>query len=265
MSTRTKDLWTLVDQHHIDPTELADAICDQLAEESLDYRTRLLIRDGVEALRSYWGSQRLAAWKAACPFREKLEAICREDFERVGFPFLKEQVMEPTKPETIRQVLREIGMEISKPVSVALAGAGSLILQGYLRRQTQDLDFIDEVPREIRELGEKLRQIEKQYLLQLGHVQQHYFPSGWNRRVHSQPAFGKLRVDLVDVHDIFLGKLSSIREKDKQDLLILSRVLDKEVLARNFKETCQSFLASEELRMRMEKNWYILFGESLPA
>jgi hypothetical protein len=134
-----------------------------------------------------------------------------------------------------------------------------------LNRRTQDLDFVDEVPKEVRDLGPKLHEIEKQHRLEVGHVQQHYFPSGWDKRLHSQPEFGRLRVFLVNAYDIFLSKLSSIREKDKQDLEVLAKLLNKDTLTTRFKETCRSFLAAPDLSERREKNWYVLFDEPLPT
>jgi Nucleotidyltransferase of unknown function (DUF6036) len=266
MATQTKDLWSLVlDQPFVDAAELAEAVVEQVRANDLDFRSRLLIRDSLDALRDHWGSNRIEAWLKNTPCQAQLEAIWHEPLGERGFPFLKGQVMEPTRPETIKQMLRDVGVEIRKPVTTYLAGAGSLILQGLLNRRTQDLDFIDEVPKEVRALGERLHELERTHRLELGHVQQHYFPSGWNQRVHSQPEFGRMRVFLVDGYDIFLSKLSSRREKDKQDLEVLIKVLDKETLSRKLKETCQGFLAMEKLREDMEKNWYSLYGEPLPA
>src|SRR5437588_9374273 len=107
MPIHTKDLWSLVlDPGQIAPLELAEAIQDQASQDTLDFRTRLLIRDGLEALRKYWGQGRLMAWVAGCPVRGRLESIWHEDLGAPGFPFLGEQLMEPTRPETIQAFLR---------------------------------------------------------------------------------------------------------------------------------------------------------------
>lgn len=265
MSVQAKDLWSLIDQRCIDPAELVEAIESQLAEEPLDYRTRLLIRDGVEALRHHWGSDGVSAWLTGSPNQWKIEEICREEFERPGFPFLRKQVMEPTKPETIRRLLRDIGARLSKPLQVALGGSGSLILKELISRKTQDIDFVDEVPKPIRDLGPTLKEIEKLYDLQVTHFQQHYLPSGWSNRLHSTELFGNLRVQLVDAYDVFLSKLSSIRLKDRGDLNDLSSKLDKNTLVRRVRDSMASTLASDDLRKRCEHNWYVLFGEPLPS
>lgn len=49
-------------------------------------------------------------------------------------------------------------------------------------RPTGDIDFINEVPFEIREQRETLSRIEKKYGLTLGHVQSHYLPNNWQAR-----------------------------------------------------------------------------------
>ena len=97
ISTQSDSLWRLVKgRPQVDPNDLAEAIRLQVGKEPLDYRTRLLIRDSVEALRSYWGTGRVGAWLATCPEQERIETICREEFERPGFPSLKERLMEKT-------------------------------------------------------------------------------------------------------------------------------------------------------------------------
>ena len=73
------DLWTLTrGRPQIDPHDLAEAVAVQAAGDDLDYRTRMLIRDSIEALKSYWAAERFEQWFAICPERETIEAICRE-------------------------------------------------------------------------------------------------------------------------------------------------------------------------------------------
>ena len=63
--------------HSNNPTSLATtALVQQAQEEDPDYRTRLLIRDSAEALRSYWGETRFEQWLMNCPVRARIEAIC---------------------------------------------------------------------------------------------------------------------------------------------------------------------------------------------
>lgn len=266
MVARTKDLWSLVlNQQWIDAEDLAQAVQREVVAGRLDFRTRLLVRDAVRALENYWGHERSGRWLAESPVRENIERILREDLGRPGFPYLKEQVMESIHPETVREFLRELSGLVHKPVRLCIGGSIALILPGYLSRPTQDLDVVDEVPAEIRSQRDKIEDLQRRYRIELAHFQQHYLPSRWEDRLHYFDTFGPMRVYLVDLYDVFLSKLFSGREKDRDDLRALLGNIDKEVLIRKLKDTTQSMLVAPGLREKAEKNWYILYGEPLPA
>src|SRR5262249_7500329 len=266
MVVRQKDLWSLVwGNPQVDPGDLAGAIHAQVGREPLDYRTRLLIRDSVEALKKYWGAQRLEAWLAQCPWRGKIEAICQESFDEPGFPSLSRRLMEKTNPEDVRQFLRELGTRLHRPVRLCVGGSVALILPEYISRSTEDIDVVDELPAEIRAQQRFLDQLTERFGLHLGHFQSHYLPKGWEERLHYLDAFGQLQVYLVDVHDVFLSKLFSVRTKDRDDLRMLAPQLSKETLIRRLKETTASFMSEASLRQRAADNWYIVYGEPLPS
>jgi hypothetical protein len=266
MPVRAHDLWSLVwGKPHIDPDDLAAAVEEQADEPDLDYRTRLLIRDSVEALRGYWGERRANDWLAGSPARERLQAICAEPFERPGFPTIQRRLMEKTDPAVVQQLFRELGSRVRHRLRLAVGGSIALILPGYLERATTDIDVVDELPPEIRSQHALLDDLQKRYGLLLAHFQSHYLPSGWDQRLHYQDTYGDLQVYLVDVYDVFLSKLFSIRSKDLDDMRLLLPQLDKDTLARRLKDTTASMLAAEDLRKRAEQNWYILFGEALPS
>src|SRR5947209_675980 len=115
MAAPVRNLWGLVKYRpQIDPNDLAAAVAEEAGQEPLDYRTRLLIRDSLEALKQHWGSDRLTAWLADSPARPKVEAIWREDFERPGFPSLARRLVEKTDPEEVRRFLRELGLLVRR-------------------------------------------------------------------------------------------------------------------------------------------------------
>ena len=174
--------------------------------------------------------------------------------------------MDKTDPEKVQQLLRELGSRIHlrHRLRLAIGGSIALILPGYLERSTTDIDVVNELPAEIRSQHALLEDLRKRYGLELAHFQSHYLPSGWDNRLHYLDAYGDLQVYLVDVYDVFLSKLFSVRTKDLDDLRMLLPQLDKEILTRRLKETTASMLAAEGLRKRAEQNWYILYGESLP-
>jgi len=266
MVARTKDLWSMVwGGPQLDPKDLAQAVARQVQDTSLDYRTRLLIRDSMDALRDYWGPERWADWFSSTPARERLAGISRENFERVGFPSIRERLMDKTDPEVVKQMFRELGTRIHKRLRLSVGDSIALILPGLLTRATTDIDVVDELPMEIRSQHALLDELRKRYGLILGHFQSHYLPSGWNNRAHYLDTFGELTVYLVDVYDIFLSKLISIRTKDLDDLRMLLPQLDKNTLVERIQTTMAAQFAADEMRQRAVKNWYILYGEDLPA
>jgi len=173
--------------------------------------------------------------------------------------------MDKTQPEHVRQFLEEAGRSLRSTVRVYVGGSVALILPGYIDRQTDDIDVVGEVPQDLRENYTLMDTLKERYSLYFGHVQPHYFAKGWQDRAHSLDTFGRLHVFLLDVYDVFLSKLFSVRDKDRDDLRVLIPQLDKAVLVRKFKELAGDFLAAQRLKDIATDNWKILFGEDLPS
>jgi hypothetical protein len=265
MALQTLDLWNLVRKRpQIDPRDLAEAVRGEVHQAPLDYRTRLLIRDSVEALRLYWGNSRLEEWLAQCPERDILRTICDEEYDKIGFPSLRNRLMEKTEPQEILQFFAHLGKKLQQTARLEIAGSVALILAGYLSRHTEDIDVVGEVPKEIRDDHALIQTLETSYGLKLGHVQTHYFPAGWRDRVHSLDIFDHLQVFLVDVYDVTLSKLFSARLKDLEDLRVLKPQLDKDVLRERLRSSAGDFLAAPRLKQLAQDNWQILYGEALP-
>lgn len=265
MPAQTLDLWTLTrGRPQIDPNDLADAVTAQVAEEDLDYRTRMLVHDSVEALRSHWGQAKWQHWLETNLHRDKIEAILKEEFDKVGFPSLRRRVMEKTEPEQIRRFFDRLGRNLRGQIRLYIAGSVALILPGYINRHTEDIDVVDEVPKQIREDHQLIQELQDLYGLHLGHVQSHYFPAGWQDRAHSFDWFDGLGIYLVDVYDVFLSKLFSARTKDMGDLLVLAPQLNRKTIVDRLNANCNSFLAAPRLLQIAQDNWHELFGEDLP-
>ena len=204
MTMQTLDLWSLVHgRPQIDPNDLAAAVVHQAAEEPLDYRTRLLIRDSVDALKEYWGNPRIERLLAKSLLHDKIVTICQDEYEKVGFPSIRKRLMEKTDPKTIEQYFRELGRRVHKTLRLPVGGSIALIAPGLLVRHTEDIDVVDEVPPELREQHEFIEELQKRYGLTLAHFQQHYLPSGWSNRLSYYDSFGDLHVYFVDPIDIF--------------------------------------------------------------
>lgn len=266
MASTRKILWSLVrSQPEIDPNDLALAVQNEAKQEGLDYRTRLLIRDSVDALREYWVGNEVEQWLTGCLHHDAIARICQSEFEEVGFPSIKKRLMEKTEPASIQQYLRSLGYELRDAIRINVAGGCALILPGFVSRFTEDIEIVGEVPEIIRTKHHLLDELEKLHGLHMSHVQEQSFPRGWQDRVHSFAVYNHLQVSLVDVYDVFLSKLFSNRAKDIGDLTTLLPQLDRDVIVGRFRDTCQDFLTAPRLKEMAVKNWYVLTGEDLPS
>jgi len=260
------DLWSLaLDQSQIDPDDLAAAIEGEAQKGQLDFRTRLLIRDSVESLKAFWGPARTSVWLREAQAGDTIEAIASGDLGPPGFSLLGRRIMPVTRSETIVAFLRELGISLPQPEKMIIGGAASLILTTPLSRRTEDIDVVDELPAQIQGRHALLDSLAQRYGIRLTHFQSHYLPTGWELRIQTLGRFGQLDVWLVDRHDTWLGKLFSPREKDRDDLRLVAPVLDKTILQQGLGIACGTFLSQPQLRRNASDNWYIVFGENLPA
>lgn len=267
MAVASKDLWSLTWANpQVDATELARAVERQVLDRDLDYRSRLLIRDSVAALRHFWGEDKVSAWLEAITVGQEIESICRGpwDDDR-GFASLMRRVVDVTKAETIVQFLRELSRNVHQPTRLEIGGSAALILQNLLSRKTDDVDVVDEVPTEIRMQYKLLEELTHRYSLSITHFQQHYLPAGWATRLQYLNTYGSLTIYLVDAYDVILSKLFSLRTKDLDDIRFVIGGLSKDTFAQRLKDTAQVLLTASDSRPNAERNWYILFGEALPA
>ncbi len=263
---RPADLWTLaLERPQIDPSDLAAAIERQVVQRALDFRTRLLIRDSLEALASFWGRERVDEWVRRSPHAREVKAIAHEDLGAPGFPSLRQRLMDATRPEVVKQYLRELGSRVSRPTRLAIGGSISLILSHRLSRRTEDIDVADEVPAILREQHELLSTLLHRYGLQLTHFQSHYLPAGWEARLKRLGDFGRIEVLLIDEYDVAAGKMFSARDKDRDDLRVLATQLDKAALADRLRTSARALLDEPPLRQNAQTNWYIVYGEPLPT
>ena len=260
-----EDLWSLTSgRPQIDPERLARAVERQALAGGLDFRTRLLIRDSMAALARRWDQTRLSEWLSRSPAGGRLSEIANSELGETGFPSLADRIMPETKPEIVLQFLRELGTQLSRPAKVYVGGSASLIVAGLLSRQTEDVDLVNEVPPALREQHALLDRLVQRYGLRLAHFQSHYLPSGWEGRTRSLGIMGQLEVQLLDPYDVFLSKLFSLREKDRDDLRALASELSREEITTRLRRDTTALRAEEKLRQAAAANWYIVYGEALP-
>jgi hypothetical protein len=264
-AARLLDPWRLVwGEPFIDSQALATAIEQDLERDTHpDFRTRLLVRDAAVAIRSYWGARRFAKWLTTNPVGRQIRAILNEDLGPTGFPAIRRRLVDSIDLTRISRIFDLLGRTIHNRVEVHIAGSIPTLIKGLTARPTGDIDFVDEVPEEIRCQRTTLRKIETDFGLKLGHVQSHYLPDGWQSRRHWLGDFGGLRVYVVDEYDIFVSKLSSKQEKHKSDLGVLALKLDKEIARRRLLTDGRSFLDDPKLKSQIDENWRFIFQEPL--
>jgi hypothetical protein len=266
IASETKSvLWTLaLDAVSFAPAQLLAALEAETANTPHDFRTRVLLRHSFLALKKQWGEQRVRGMLPPAALAV-IDQTLAEDLGEKGFASLESRLMESTKPETIKRFLRELGSSIRESCRIHIGGSGALMLLGVLHRRTDDIDVVDEVPAPIRKDHALLESMVARYGLRLAHFQSHYLPDHWETRLKSFGVYGQLQVFLVDPVDIALGKMFSRREKDLDDLRILITSIGKATLRDRLNSSGKSLLADPQLRSNAERNWYILFGQSLPA
>jgi hypothetical protein len=264
-SSHSLDPWRLVwGQPYIDCNTLAAAIVSDLqCNPQPDYRTRLLVRDAVQAILWFWGAAKFQRWLAASPVRERLRAILKEQFPETGFPSIRRRLVNSIGENEVKQIFTLLGQSVHERIEVYVAGSVPTLIEGLTARSTEDIDIVDEVPVEIRRQRAVLRKIENDYGLRLGHVQSHFLPSGWRQRRRFLGDFGGLRVCLVDAYDIFVRKLSSKQQKHKDDLRALAAKLDKQTARRRLFHAGRAFLDDPRLRSQIEANWQFIYQEPL--
>jgi hypothetical protein len=176
------DPWALVwGQPYIDCQTLAKALEADL-ERSLaaDFRTRLLVRDCARAIRSFWGPRKFTSWLAASPVGDRIQAILNEDLGNPGFHFIRKRLVASTSRDQVEQVFELLGANVRPRIEVDVAGSIPTLLEGLTSRPTDDIDFVDAVPAEMRKQRAVLKQIKEKFGLVLGHVQAHYLPEVGN-------------------------------------------------------------------------------------
>jgi hypothetical protein len=262
---RKADPWSLVwGQPYIDSATLAAAITDELLHDSdPDFRTRLLIRDASQALRSFWGARRFGQWLSGSPTADRVRVILAEDLGEPGFPHIRRRLVESIGLTQVRQIFDLLGRGVHDRVEVTLAGSIPTLIQGLTVRPTGDIDFVDEVPFAVRRQRKVLEQIRDEFGLTLGHAPAHYLPANWEKRRQSLGDFGGLRVFLADAYDVFVSKLSSKKEKHQQDLRVLAQKLDKDTARNRLLTDGKALLQLPGERHQIEEIWAFIFQEPL--
>lgn len=170
--------------------------------------------------------------------------------------------MEPTNPDVIFDMLRDLGRRVREPCSITVGGSFALMLEQLVVRRTDDVDLVDEVPATIRVEHDLLDTMARRYGIQLGHFQSHYLPSGWQRRVRSLGVFGSITAFRVDPIDVLVCKLFSRREKDFDDVRLALPLVDRQSFVDRVATATGPWRAIPAMAEIARSNWYVLTGEN---
>src|SRR5262249_4938263 len=136
------DPWSLVwGQPYIDAERLVLAIeQDLLRTPEPDFRTRLLVRDSLQALESFWGKRRLDQWVADSPVGERIATIMREKLGKPGFSTIRRRLVANNISADLEQILDLIGRAIHEKTEINIAGSVPTLVRKLSARPTEDID-----------------------------------------------------------------------------------------------------------------------------
>jgi hypothetical protein len=263
----TEEAWRIVQTGGpVDADRLFDTVTHSELLATRDHRTRLLVRDSLQGLRDFLGPAAFDDRVRSKGVADRVRPFLGEALDDIGFPTLREHLMQPTNPNTVLTMFRELGMCLRADVSITVGGSIALMLDAVIVRHTEDVDIVDELPSPLREDRNTLSALTTRYRLKLTHFQSHYLPDGWHDRTQSLGTFGRLTVRLVDPIDILVGKLFSRRTKDLDDVRLAMPKIDAAALRDRIATSTAAFRRDAGLLTAARQNWYIVTGEDdLPA
>ena len=146
---------------YIDCQTLALAIEQDLERDrEPDFRTRLLVRDARQRFDPTGELGGLLSWLATSPVGQQIRTILNEDLGQTGFPAIRRRLVDSIDLTRLSRIFDLLGRAIHGPVEVHIAGSIPTLIKGLTARPTADIDFVDEVPEEIRRQRAVLRKIE---------------------------------------------------------------------------------------------------------
>ncbi len=257
-----RDAWQLIRSGGpIDAMQFLLSLRETACSKELDTRSRLLIRDGLAALEQHWGSGVLNRRLQSVTFPHRSDTYSATDAQE-GFYTLGDRIVDATDPNSLLQMLRELGTRVTAPAKFVIGGSLALMIDALIIRHTDDVDLVDEIPATLRNEHELLAELCTRYGLKITHFQSHYLPAGWNQRVRSLGVFGRITVMRVDPIDVLVGKLFSRRAKDLDDNRQAWPLIDQSDYRQRLCAEAKRLSGEVSQIESARHNWYILTGES---
>jgi hypothetical protein len=146
----------------IDALTLLRAVSHPDLLKTDEVRMQLLVRDSLRGLERHWGSsvlRRRLDTVGVNPSQLRFDDLADEK----GFTVLGERIVDATDPETLFQLLRDLGRRVHRDTALTIGGSLSLMLDAYVVRKTDGIDLVNEIPSPIRSEHALLAELTEKY------------------------------------------------------------------------------------------------------
>jgi hypothetical protein len=161
-------------------------------------------------------------------------------------------------------------LEVPEPIDVYIGGGAAVLLAYEGQLATVDVDFIGQkagVLLELSELAKKNSAIHESTHLYLDIVPPGLFPSdfGWKNRtlVLDLPKLNKMRVRVLEIHDLIISKLKRFAPKDRQDIRALCETHDVDIATLRARYRGARQLRDYDEREKMDAHFRVVEAEYL--
>lgn len=139
------------------------------------------------------------------------------------------------------------------PARLHCLGGFVTAMQYGLSRRTNDLDYVEVVPRErlstLEEVAGRGSELAKRYGLHFQHVTVASLPASYDERLAElfPNQFQNLRLFALEPHDLALSKLARNNTVDREDVRRLAKIvpLDPKLLQKRYREELRPYLIGD--------------------
>lgn len=168
-------------------------------------------------------------------------------------------------PEPWHSFLRELDERLTEAVELHCIGGFVVSLYYGIGRQTSDIDFLTVVPRvpadDLEAIAGQGSELHRKYRLYVQRVTIATAPAGYPgrlERMFASSGWKRLTLFALEAHDLALSKLERNAERDRDDVLRLSRagLLNASTLKTRYEEELRPYLTGKvEWHDKTAKLW----------
>ncbi len=169
----------------------------------------------------------------------------------------------PELPQPWDTFLAAVDALLPDPVELHCLGGFVVAVRYHLPRPTGDLDYIEIIPHHAMEVLQRIAGPEsplaKKYHLYVQHVGVASLPESYVERIELLPSrFEKLRLLVLEGHDLALSKLARNSPVDREDVAHLIKVvpLDRKILRTRYQQELRPNITGDpEIHDRTLQMW----------